>query len=44
VNHEACSSKIRARVFTDPADATGLKTERGDQAVGALIARHPEHL
>ncbi len=26
--------------MTDRADATGLKTQRGDPAVGVLIARH----
>ncbi len=33
-------SRILTLVFADLADSTALKTERGDQAVGALIARH----
>ncbi len=33
-------SRILTLVFTDLADSTALKTQRGDQAVGELIARH----
>jgi TolB-like protein/class 3 adenylate cyclase/Flp pilus assembly protein TadD len=33
-------SRILTLVFTDLADSTALKTQRGDQAVGALITRH----
>jgi TolB-like protein/class 3 adenylate cyclase/Tfp pilus assembly protein PilF len=36
----ARSSKTLTLVFTDLADSTALKTERGDQAVGDLISRH----
>jgi TolB-like protein/class 3 adenylate cyclase len=37
-------SRILTLVFTDLADSTALKTERGDRAVGELIARHREHV
>jgi hypothetical protein len=37
-------SRILMLVFTDLADSTGLKTRRGDQAVGELIARHRAHV
>jgi len=37
-------SRILTLVFTDLADSTGLKTQRGDQAVGALITRHRVHV
>jgi class 3 adenylate cyclase len=33
-------SRILTLVFTDLADSTALKTQRGDQAVGELITRH----
>lgn len=33
-------SRILTLVFTDLADSTALKTQRGDQAVGELIERH----
>ena len=33
-------SRILTLVFTDLADSTALKTQRGDQAIGELIARH----
>jgi adenylate cyclase len=36
----ASSSRILTLVFTDLADSTALKTERGDQWVGDLIERH----
>ncbi len=36
----AGSSRILTLVFTDLADSTALKTQRGDQAVGELIERH----
>ena len=38
------TSRVLTLVFTDLADSTALKTERGDQAVGDLIARHREHV
>jgi class 3 adenylate cyclase len=34
------SSRILTLVFTDLADSTALKTERGDQVVAELIERH----
>lgn len=34
------TSRILTLVFTDLADSTALKAQRGDQAVGELIARH----
>ena len=37
-------SRILTLVFTDLADSTALKTQRGDQAVGELIARHRAHV
>lgn len=37
-------SRILTLVFTDLADSTALKTQRGDQAVGELIARHRAHI
>jgi class 3 adenylate cyclase len=40
----AGSSRILTLVFTDLADSTALKTRRGDQAVGELIARHRAHV
>ena len=33
-------SRILTLVFTDLADSTALKTQRGDQEIGELIARH----
>jgi TolB-like protein/class 3 adenylate cyclase len=36
----ASLSRILTLVFTDLVDSTALKRERGDQAVGELIARH----
>ena len=38
------TSRILTLVFTDLADSTALKTQRGDQAVGALITRHRAHV
>ncbi len=38
------TSRILSLVFTDLADSTALKTQRGDQAVGALITRHRAHV
>ena len=38
------TSRILTLVFTDLADSTSLKTQRGDQAVGALITRHRAHV
>jgi class 3 adenylate cyclase len=40
----AVTSRILALDFTDLADSTALKTQRGDQAVGELIARHRGHV
>ena len=40
----AVTSRILTLVFTDLADSTALKTQRGDQAVGELIARHRAHV
>ena len=40
----AGASRILTLVFTDLADSTALKTQRGDQAVGELIARHRAHV
>ena len=40
----AGTSRILTLVFTDLADSTALKTRRGDQAVGELIARHRAHV
>jgi TolB-like protein/class 3 adenylate cyclase len=37
-------SRILTLVFTDLADSTALKTRRGDQAGGELIARHRTHV
>jgi TolB-like protein/class 3 adenylate cyclase/Tfp pilus assembly protein PilF len=37
-------SRILTLVFTDLADSTALKTQRGDQAVGELITRHRVHV
>ena len=37
-------SRVLTLVFTDLADSTALKTERGDQAVGELILRHRQHV
>ena len=39
-NDSSETSRILTLVFTDLADSTALKTQRGDQAVGELIARH----
>src|SRR5262249_54434251 len=38
------TSRILTLVFTDLADSTALKTQRGDQAVGELISRHRAHV
>jgi len=37
-------SRVLTLVFTDLADSTALKTERGDQAVGDLILLHREYV
>jgi len=34
------NSRVLTLVFTDLADSTALKTQRGDLAVGDLISRH----
>ena len=39
-NDRGGTSRILTLVFTDLADSTALKTQRGDQAVGELITRH----
>jgi TolB-like protein/class 3 adenylate cyclase/Flp pilus assembly protein TadD len=44
MSNAAGISKILTLVFTDLADSTALKMERGDQAVGELIARHRAHV
>ncbi len=38
------TSRILTLVFADLANSTALKTQRGDQAVGELIARHRTHI
>lgn len=38
------TSRVLTLVFTDLADSTGLKTAKGDRAVGELIQRHRDHL
>lgn len=38
------TSRVLTLVFTDLADSTALKTQRGDVAVGDLISRHREHV
>jgi len=40
VNDTSSASKLLSLVFTDIVDSTALKTEKGDDAAGALIARH----
>lgn len=43
-NDVSGTSRILTLVFTDLADSTALKTQRGDQAVGELISRHRAHV
>src|SRR5215470_7306427 len=43
-NDSSGTSRILTLVFTDLAESTALKTQRGDQAVGKLIARHRTHI
>lgn len=43
-NDDSGTSRILTLVFTDLADSTALKTQRGDQAVSELIARHRAHV
>ena len=38
----AGSSRILTLVFTDLADSTALKMQRGDEVVGELIEQHRE--
>jgi class 3 adenylate cyclase len=38
------TSRILTLVFTDLADSTALKTQRGDQAIGELMGRHRAHV
>jgi adenylate cyclase len=38
------TSRVLSLVFTDLAGSTALKTQRGDAAVGKLIAQHREHV
>ncbi len=38
------SSRVLTMVFTDLADSTALKAQRGDAVVSKLIARHREHV
>jgi TolB-like protein/class 3 adenylate cyclase len=40
----AGTSRILTLVFTDLAGSTALKAQRGDQAIGELIARHRAHV
>lgn len=40
----AAHSRILTLVFADLADSTSLKTQRGDQAVAALVTRHRAHV
>jgi TolB-like protein/class 3 adenylate cyclase len=42
--HEAASARVLSLVFTDLVGSTDLKARRGDDAAGALIARHREHV
>ena len=42
MTNESEKSRVLTLVFTDLADSTALKTERGDQAVRELIRRHRE--
>jgi class 3 adenylate cyclase len=39
-SNDYSTSRILTLVFTDLADSTALKTQRGDQAVSELITRH----
>jgi len=41
---ETGGARVLSLVFTDLADSTALKTERGDEAGAALIARHRAHV
>ncbi len=41
---ETGGGRLLSLVFTDLADSTALKTERGDEAGAALIARHRAHV
>ena len=38
------NARVLTLVFTDLVDSTALKTERGDDAVDALVTRHREHV
>jgi tetratricopeptide (TPR) repeat protein len=38
------TSRILTLIFTDLADSTALKTQRGDHAIGDLITRHRAHV
>lgn len=40
----SAQSRVLTLVFTDLADSTALKTERGDGAVGGLVSRHRDHV
>jgi len=44
VTDTAGVARILTLVFTDLADSTALKAQRGDQAVGALLTRHRAHV
>ena len=44
VTDTAGIARILTLVFTDLADSTALKAQRGDQAVGALLTRHRAHV
>ena len=41
---QGATSRVLALVFTDLADSTALKAQRGDVAGGELMARHREHV
>ena len=38
------NSRVLTLVFSDLVGSTALKAEKGDDAAGALIARHREHV
>jgi TolB-like protein/class 3 adenylate cyclase/Flp pilus assembly protein TadD len=44
VSDQTQQSRVLTLVFTDLADSTALKAERGDVAVGDIISRHREHV
>ncbi len=44
MNDDPKKSRVLTLVFTDLVSSTALKTEKGDDAVGELIARHRQHV